>query len=335
MNGGEAEQFIRDLYVHVLRRQPGAVELEHWTKLAAGTLGAERIFRAFLDGKEYKAQHGATPFFDPGNYHSPIVDPSSVIAYHARTSVQSDADLTGVELDREQMLAFWDKNLPFIRQTSFGEQKSSSNRFFYDGSPYPWGDAIMLRAMINYFRPQHIMEIGSGFSTACMLDSADDCQHDDLRITCIEPYPDRLHSLLRPADYERVTVIASGVQDVELERFDCLAAGDILFIDSTHVLKTGSDVHYELFSILPRLRSGVLVHVHDCPFPFEYPAKWVFERNYSWNEAYALRAFLMYNGRFSIFFWNSYLARTCRQKLLNDYPNFLRNPGSSIWITAI
>jgi hypothetical protein len=75
--------------------------------------------------------------------------------------------------------------------------------------------------------------------------------------------------------------------------FDVLDENDILFINSSHVAKTGSDVNFELFEILPRLKKGVIVHIHDILYPFEYPREWVIERNYSWNEVYAVRAFLM------------------------------------------
>ena len=334
MDTSEARQFIGDLYTHLLRRQPGANELDHWIDLAVTSLRPEQVLRAFVNSKEYASRNVVPTLFAAGHYHSPVVDPATVAQYYARSCAESVGDLAGIDIDLDAMVAFWDANLTFIKTTPFTVAKDPARRFFYDGSPYPWGDAIMLRAMIGHYRPQRVIEIGSGFSTACMLDSADECGHGDMRLTCIEPYPDRLHSLLRPADYGRVEVIPALVQDVALDRFDVLGPGDMLFIDSTHVLKTGSDVHFELFSILPRLRPGVLVHVHDCPFPFEYPEKWVFELNYSWNEAYALRAFLMYNNSFEITFWNSAMARAHPAKLLADSPDFMNNAGTSIWLTV-
>ena len=124
-----------------------------------------------------------------------------------------------------------------------------------------------------------------------MLDSAEHARLPTLNLTCIEPYPERLPSLMRPGDTKHVNVIDRPVQDVPEEIVDSLQDNDILFIDSTHVMKTGSDVHYEFFHLLPRLKPGVVVHFHDCGFPFEYPDEWIFELNYSWNEVYALRAF--------------------------------------------
>ena len=94
---------------------------------------------------------------------------------------------------------------------------------------------------------------------------------------------------------------------------------------STHIVKTGSDVVYELFEVLPRLRSGVVVHFHDVFYPFEYPREWVLVRNYSWNELYALRAFLMGNHDWEIMFFNDYFVRTERARVERDAPEILMN----------
>src|SRR6202035_2845754 len=124
------------------------------------------------------------------------------------------------------------------------------------------------------------------------------------------------------------------VQDVPVSTFSTLNENDILFIDSTHVLKTASDVHYELFSILPSLNEGVLIHVHDIQYPFEYPRQWLFADNYSWNEIYALRAFLMYNSAFEVVFWNALFAQRQPKLVYETNPLFLKYPGSSIWLRA-
>jgi hypothetical protein len=118
--------------------------------------------------------------------------------------------------------------------------------------------------------------------------------------------------------------IKARVQDVPLTVFDQLEQGDILFIDSTHILKTGSDLHYELFHILPRLRPGVFIHFHDVFYPFEYPPEWVIEQNRSWNEAYALRALLHETKRYKIEFWNNYLSKIG----IADFGN-----GASLWLS--
>jgi hypothetical protein len=119
---------------------------------------------------------------------------------------------------------------------------------------------------------------------------------------------------------------------VPLSYFDELQRDDVLFIDSTHVVKTGSDVVFELFEVLPRLRSGVIVHFHDVFYPFEYPREWAIRQNYSWNEIYALRAFLMGNRDWEIIFFNDYFARVEKMRVERDAPEVLRNPGGGLWL---
>ena len=95
-------------------------------------------------------------------------------------------------------------------------------------------------------------------------------------------------------------VVESKIQDVDISIFSALKKGDILFVDSSHVVKTGSDVHFILFSILPVLESGVIIHFHDVFYPFEYPKKWVY-KGFNWNEDYFLRAFMMHNNAYKLF----------------------------------
>jgi hypothetical protein len=335
MDADAAESYVLDLYEHLLRRKPNAAELARWVAVLQREGSAHALFKRFVASPEYRAKNTAVPTrFPPGHYHSPVVDPETVKDYVAVSSMLRPGDIAGIKISAEGMLQFWRENLDFIRCTPFPEAPTPQYRFRYEGSPYPYGDAIMLRAMLRAKHPARVVEIGSGFSTACMLDSADEIGLSDLAITCIEPYPERLKSLAREGDFKRITLIEQPVQKVSLDVFRQLKAGDILLIDSTHVLKTGSDVHYELFSVLPSLAPGVVVHFHDCQYPFEYPGKWIFELNYSWNEVYAVRAFLMYNDRFRVLFWNSFFARRFRKEAAQDYPTFLKNSGSSLWIEA-
>ena len=115
-----------------------------------------------------------------------------------------------------------------------------------------------------------------------------------------------------------------------------LEVNDILFIDSSHVVKTGSDVHFELTELIPRLRPGVVVHFHDIFYPFEYPKAWVLDINRSWNEIYFLHVFLMYNSAFGIEFFNTFFARNYPDIVRASIPahadKFLLNPGGGLWL---
>ena len=199
---------------------------------------------------------------------------------------------------------------------------------------FPYGDAAVLRATIAESAPKRIIEIGSGYSTACMLDSVEEFGLDP-QITCIEPDATRLKKLLRADDFTRLKLLEMPVQQAPLSIYPELKAGDILFINSTHVVKTASDVHHEFFHILPLLNDGVIVHFHDCPFPFEYPPNWVLKDNMSWNEVYFLRAFLMYNDRFKIRFWTTMFNKTCADLVKETLPRMSEPPlGSGLWITV-
>jgi hypothetical protein len=128
-----------------------------------------------------------------------------------------------------------------------------------------------------------------------------------------------------------VRIVPEPIQNVDLAMFEELAANDILFVDSTHVSKTGSDVNRIFFEILPALASGVYIHFHDIFYPFEYPMDWVYEGR-AWNEAYMLRTFLQYNQAFEIVCFNTFLERFFRDFFVEHMPLCLKNTGGSIWL---
>ena len=292
MDQETAEGYVALLYEHLLCRKPKPDEFRHWVTVGQEKLSPEQLFGAFIRSPEYVERRRVRTQFPIGHYHSPVVDPATVQEYVRRSQEVKPDSIEGISLSTDAMAEFWEKILPLVRGTPFQDERSVERRFYYDNNNFPYGDAIVLRAMLGRFRPKRVVEVGAGFSSACMLDGADEFELRNFRLTCIEPSPVRLNNLLRPEDTDRVELITSPVQEVPLVVFSQLEPGDILFIDSTHVLKTGSDVHYELFSILPSLRPGVLIHFHDIQYPFEYPAKWIFETNNSWSEIYGLRRLL-------------------------------------------
>jgi hypothetical protein len=185
--------------------------------------------------------------------------------------------------------------------------------------------------MLRHLAPKRLIEVGSGFSSCVTLDVNE--LFFDHRIACtfIEPYPALLKSLLVPGDLDRCTLIEDRLQDVPVEVFASLGAGDVLFIDSTHVSKVGSDVNRIFFEILPALRPGVYVHFHDIFDPFEDPQDWVYSGR-AWTEQYLLRAFLQYNRAFDIVAFNTFLAHFHGDYLRAHMPLCLNNIGGSIWL---
>ena len=265
-----------------------------------------------------------------GHYFSPIVNVAEAEQYFKHLNIKDIENIPGIDVNKNDMIAVWNELLPFLTTNPFPDQPGMGFRYAFENGSYSWGDGSILHAMIRKHRPKRYIEIGSGWSSVCAVDTIERystvCQ-----ITFIEPYPDLLNGLLGKTKLS-VDVAETSVQKVPVSLFDTLEQNDILFIDSTHVLRTGSDVCFELFEIMPRLKPGVLVHFHDIFWPFEYPAAWVIDDNRSWNELYAVRAFLTNNGQWEILFFNNYFAQMEKELIENTYPTFLKNSGGALWL---
>jgi hypothetical protein len=186
----------------------------------------------------------------------------------------------------------------------FTEGKQTSTRYQFDQSWFCHTDAIMLYSFLRHFCIRRIIEIGSGYSSAAMLDTLERVSPGDFEITFIDPHPERLKYLVNVAADSRLRLIDRQVQDVSLDVFTSLRPGDLMFIDSSHVMKYRSDLQMLMFDVLPRLVAGVHVHFHDVFYPFEYPREWL-ERGWYWNECYLLRAFLSGNRQWRITLFNT------------------------------
>jgi len=271
-----------------------------------------------------------SPF--PGSYSSPIVDAVDIRRRGVEIFSINSKYIPGVDLNEEYQLMLLKEFERYYPEIPFTDTKNE-RRYYYDNGYYLHSDAIFLYSMIRHFHPRRIIEIGAGFSSAAMLDSVDSLGFQDTMFTVIDPFPDRLKSLLRKEDYLRCTIIEKKLEDVDATIVEQLAENDILFVDSSHVCKTGSDVNKIVFEILPRLNSKVLIHFHDVFFPFEYPKPWVLDWNsFGWNEDYFLRAFLMYNADFEIVFFNTFLEHFHKERFMRTMPDCLKHPGGSLWI---
>ena len=192
-------------------------------------------------------------------------------------------------------------------------------------------DASVLRGMLLHFRPKRIVEIGSGYSTALVLDVAER-DLPGMRIACVEPHADRLRSRLRAGDDQRLVLLEQPLQALDIDELaGGLHAGDFLFIDSTHVVKAGSDVLWLLLRVLPALAPGVIIHLHDVHWPFEYPDDWIREGR-DWNEAYFVHAFLAYNSRFRILLFADWLAAEHPELVA---PENRGVSGGSLWLEKV
>jgi len=273
------------------------------------------------------SKQGAYP---AGHYYSPIPAREDVLSYvKSRTTPASD--LPGINLNEKNQREALAEYTRFYHDLPFPEKQTTTHRYYYENGWFSYSDAIFLYSFLRQHAPKRIIEIGSGFSSAVMLDTIDGFFSQRPEVTFIEPYPDRLISLLRDSDREQVRLIDKKIQDVPLETFFTLESGDLLFIDSSHVVKCGSDLQLLMFEILPRLRPGVFVHFHDVFYPFDYPTEWLTEGRY-WNENYFLRAFLSYNSEWSIRFFNTYVHFMFGHLIREKMPLCAKNQGGSLYI---
>ena len=287
-------------------------------------------FLQFLARKKGEPNNNRT-LFPPGHFYSPIPDPAEVKKREQQIFDRSRPTIPGIDLNLEEQLALLEKFRAFYGELPFTPERVDGNRYYFENSFYMYSDAIFLYSVIRHFQPKRIIEVGSGFSSFCILDTNEKFFKNSIKCRFIEPYPERLLSQLKNEDKDRIEISATTLQDTNLSTFDQLGENDLLVIDSTHVSKTGSDVNAIFFDILPRLKKGVLVHFHDIFYPFEYPSDWVYEGR-SWNEAYMLRTFLQFNNCFRIIFFNTFLAQFYEEKFQKDFPLCLKNTGGSIWL---
>ncbi len=273
----------------------------------------------------------APTWVPPGHFYSPICNPVEV---NARKNTIFDRTVTPAMIDmrEKEQLDFFRRVSEHYGRFSFAEKKQSDVRFFLENSYFSYGDALMLACILLELKPKNLLEFGTGFSSCITLDINELFLKNSMNCTFVDPFPKVLQSLLKPEDEGKVSIVRSMAQDVDLALVDALGDGDVLFIDSTHVTKAGGDVNFHLFTILPRLASGVYIHFHDILFPFEYPQEWLLKENRSWNEAYILRAFLMGNPNFEIVFFNDYMYERHHEEMNKRMPLFSKGPGGSLWL---
>jgi hypothetical protein len=216
------------------------------------------------------------------------------------------------------------------------EPTSQPSHYFVNNGSFESVDGEILYCMIRDLKPQRIFEIGSGNSTYLAAQAAlkNREEGNPCDLVAFEPYPNEVLRSGFPGLSQLHPVKA---QEILLETFDQLRDSDILFIDSSHVLKIGSDVQYLYLEVLPRLREGVVIHVHDVFLPADYPRSWVMDRHIFWNEQYLLQAFLACNRDFEIQWAASYMHRTHPGQLAAAFPSYnptMHMPGS-FWIKRV
>jgi hypothetical protein len=239
-------------------------------------------------------------------------------------------ELPGIELHPGEQLALV-AQLGALPAEDFTADPPAGRRYRMNGFFGP-GDAAILSAMIRHLAPRRVVEVGSGFSSAVTLDTNERFMGGQLRCTFVDPNPERLLSLLRPGDRERVSLLDCPVQEVADATFEALEPGDILFIDSSHVIKAGGDVNHLVLDVLPELSPGVHVHFHDVFHPFEYFRAWFERDRKAWSETYLLRALLQHSRRYRVRLFGDYLWRFEKEEVKALFPAMLASRPGSLWL---
>lgn len=206
----------------------------------------------------------------------------------------------------EILTTWFPEFLPHYAYPDEGDPNAPTS-FYSLNDQFAWLDARALYVFLCKLRPARVIEVGSGFSSLLIADVNERLLDGACDFVCIEPYP---REFLKRGVSGVSRLIQERVENVPLSEFTRLDRGDVLFIDSSHVAKTGSDVLYLFFQVMPMLKPGVVVHIHDIFLPAEYPKQWVIEQNRSWNEQYLLQALLMYSTRYRVLFGSAYAAAT-------------------------
>jgi hypothetical protein len=271
--------------------------------------------------------------------------------YYSTLPVLEDIERTRARWDRPSALAGIEVDIDALKgrlgelserwEADFrafaGDHRANQDAGF--GPGYPHFDARTLYYMLREHKPARYLEVGSGLSTyyATLAGARNAGDGKPLQITCIEPYP--FPALTSLPGFE---LIEGFVQDVPVSRFEQLAEGDVLFIDSSHALKIDSDVAYLFLEVLPRVKPGVFVHIHDVPFPYNspYPADtWLFGERWPvyWNEAMVVQTFLAFNREFEILLSTPMVRHVDEAFLVDRFGDYVPvaadpNPPSSLWM---
>lgn len=272
--------------------------------------------------------------YPPGHFYSPYPD---LKALKKRKEVLFDRNkksLVGINIREGAQLQLLELFRPMYKNFPYSRRVKSDQRYKLGHHAFAHTDALFLYCFMRFLQPRNIIEIGSGYSSALMIDINTSSLNKKANLTFIEPFPGLLNSLAFKGDDGNYSLIQKPLHEVDKSIFKKLGPGDILFIDSTHVAKAGGDVNEIYFDILPGLRPGVIIHIHDIFYPFEYPSRWVWETR-AWNEVYIVRAFLYNNKGYEILLFNNFLNLHHNRLLKKYFPLTQENDGGSLWIRKV
>ena len=274
---------------------------------------------------------GLLPIRD--HYYQPLINPNK----HNLKSLRDERIIPGLDFNinkqKEIILSF-----NYVDELlKFPQKKSNDNEYYYHNGSFESGDSEYLYNIIRKFKPNRIIEVGSGFSTKMMLNGINKNRDEDsnynCELTCIEPFERKQIEGL-----PITTLLKEKVESLDIKIFKELKNNDILFIDSTHMIRPQGDVLFEIQNILPELNPGVLIHFHDILSPRDYLDDWIYKEHHLWNEQYLLETFLSFNDRFEVIGSVNYLKHNYWELLSSKCPILSKEKNHdpvSFWIRKI
>jgi predicted O-methyltransferase YrrM len=271
--------------------------------------------------------------FPQGHYHSPVADLREVRdeARHAQLWPAQPRETPGLAWRDEAQVALCRDVFAHQERLDLAPVATGDpSTYFAANGQYPPLDAWILEAMLRHLRPRRMIEVGSGFSSLITARVNREFLDGALDFTCIEPFPRDFLAGVPGIDL----LVEQKVQDVDLDLYAGLGNGDVLFIDTSHTIKTGGDVPWIFHEILPRLADGVVVHVHDIFLPREYPELWVSD-GWGWSEQYLVHSFLLFNDVFELTFGARWMIEHHQDLLHSAFPGYAGyelEGASGLWI---
>jgi hypothetical protein len=270
--------------------------------------------------------------FPDGHFYSPVPSVAEVIKNKEKIW-EPKRSTVGIDYNESSHINILKNIYPnYIEKYDYEDEGLSDEEltFFYNkNSQFSWLDSRTLFVFLHHIKPRKIIEIGSGYSTLLMSDVNKRFLNSSINITSVEPYP---RSFLHNNDLN-INLKNNFVQDLDEDFFKSLGENDILFIDSSHISKIGSDVNHLYLNILPSLNSGVIVHIHDIFLPQEYKKEW-FDDGIFFNEQYLVQLMLSFSNRYEVIFSSNYA--------FINHPNLVADAlsvnesniygGGSIWL---
>jgi hypothetical protein len=271
--------------------------------------------------------------FPNGHFYSPVIDAEDLRQREKEIWPAEHTEPPGIDLDLPGQRDLLERARPFASDYRYPDseaEKANPWDFHEDNGLFENLDSRMLYSMLRIRAPHRVVEVGCGHSS--LLSADVNCNHlgTGCDITCIEPHPPDFLSDEIPGISR---LIPQRVERVGLEPFLDLQSGDFLFIDSSHVSKTGNDVNFLYLEVIPRLAPGVVIHLHDIFIPEEYPRGWVLGEERSWNEQYLLQALLMFSAGFRVLFGSNCATCFFPEQVVSVFGGSYG--GGSFWIEKL